>query len=375
MRIAVDGHMIGLRESGNESYVVNLLRAYAVDPGGHQYQVLTPRPQQLNGVPRSANLQPVKTWPALSGLRIPFSIPAAAWANKTDVLHATYVLPPVAPCPMVVTVHDLSFIPYPKALSFRARLVLRTLVPVSVRVAARVIAISEFTKRDLIKAYRIAPEKIRVTHLAPAASFRPLEENGDARLPGGITEPFILAVGNLEPRKNLGRLIDAFGSMVRDRNFSGNMVLAGKLSRAAREVSRLLRQLGLEKRVVLAGYVSEAELRILYARAAVFVYPSLYEGFGLPPLEAMACSCPVVASNAAALPEILGDAAILVDPLSANDLTEAIHSVVTRPELARELRAKGLVHAGSFSWRKTAAQTRAVYEELAPISRSGGGGD
>lgn len=364
VRIAIDAHMVGHRETGNETYVVNLLRGLAAGSGDEDFQVLTTDPRRLAGeLHLPGQFRPVRVWPGLSVLRIPFGMPAALKTNHADLLHATYILPPRAPCPMVVTVHDLSFFPFPEALSARARLVLRWLVPVSVRTARRVIAISESTKQDLVRYCRVSPEKIRVTYLAADAQFRPDASDDIGDLPSGVRRPYLLAVGNLEPRKNLSRLIDAFVSLTRDRGFEGQLVLAGNRGGTSRQLAQRLRLLGIESRVVITGYVTRRQLQTLYNQAAVFVYPSLYEGFGLPAIEAMASGCPVVASNVTALPEVVDDAALTVDPRSTEQLLEAIDAVIKRPALAQRLRGKGLIRASAFSWQRTAQQTRAVYAE------------
>jgi len=182
-------------------------------------------------------------------------------------------------------------------------------------------------------------------------------------LPAGLREPFILAVGNLEPRKNLDRLLQAFGALVRDGGFGGQLVLVGKGSGAAEILAKARRE-GLESKIALTGFVPEHDLVLLYNRASLFVYPSLYEGFGLPPIEAMACGCPVVASAASVLPETLGNAALLVDPESVHELATAMASVLADSDLARKLRQKGLQRARALTWHQTAARTHAVYEDV-----------
>ncbi|HVS05249.1 MAG TPA: glycosyltransferase family 1 protein [Candidatus Dormibacteraeota bacterium] len=371
MRIAVDAHMVGERETGNETYILNLLRGLASLPSEDRYQVLTPRPDELRAMltlPERFEL--VRIWPSQALLRIPIAMPRAVRRHRSDILHVTYVAPPAARCATVVTVHDLSFAVYPQAVPWRTRLILTPLVPPSVRRASRVIAISEHTRADLIRRYRLAPEKVAVIHLAPSSAFRPLPDARHQALPGGVSDPFILAVGSLEPRKNLLRLIDAFASLVSDVQFPGKLVLVARQQPAAHPLVRALRRHGLEDRVVFTGYLSEAALNLLYNRAALFVYPSLYEGFGLPPVEAMASGCPVVASSASALPETLGNAAVLVDPTSTSALAGAMRSVLERDDLRRELREKGLRRAASYSWEKVARQTHAVYAEALNASLS-----
>ena len=357
--------MVGERETGNETYTVNLLRGLAAHPGPDRYLCLTPHPARLAALDLPENFQPVRVRPAQSIARVPIATPLAVRRQKADLLHmTTYVTPPWSPCPMVVTIHDLSFLEYPHAFSWRVRTMLTTLVPGSVKRAARVIAVSEWTKQDLIRRYGVPPEKIVVTPEAPPPGFTRLPDAQRLPLPPGVVEPFVLAVGNLEPRKNLTRLIEAFGLAVREHGFTGQLVLVGQAHMRAGEVQRAVRERGVESRVVFTGFVSHDDLTLLYNRASLFVYPSLYEGFGLPPLEAMACGCPVLASNVTAMPEVLGDAALLVNPLSIAELAQGMMAVLDRPELAASLREKGLRRAAQYSWRATAAKTREVYAQV-----------
>jgi glycosyltransferase involved in cell wall biosynthesis len=365
VRIAFDAHMIGERETGNESYALNLLRGLATLPDDdNQYAVLTPRPQALReAVSLPTRFQVVRVRPAASALRIPFGIPLAVRASKSELLHVTYIAPPWPGCPTVVAVHDLSYLAHPEWISRRVRFTLNRLVPRSVRAAARVIAISDYTKQDLVRRYGLPAEKIVVVPLAAGANFTPLPDAPARPLPAGIREPFILAVGNLEPRKNLATLIEAFAEMVRQQTFAGQLVIAGKAKYRGADAAGAVARLGLEGRVIFTGFVDDETLRLLYNRATLFAYPSLYEGFGLPLLEAMACGCPVVASNATAIPQTAGDAAILVDSTSVAALTAAIARVVSDPELARRLSVEGRAHAARFSWTRTAELTRRVYQE------------
>ena len=365
LRIAFDAHMVGERETGNETYALSLLAALGKSDPDDEYLVLATRPAHVRTVLKPpSNFSLVRLWPGSSLVRIPFVMPVVLMATRADLLHVTYIAPPLTPCPTVVTVHDLSYLVFDDVVSPRTRSILRTLVPRSVARASRVIAISEWTKRDLIRHYDVAPEKIAVTHLAPDPVFTPIEDAAREALPEGVVEPFVLAVGNLEPRKNLARLVEAFAGLVRDHGFAGRLVLVGKPAADTAAITAAVDRWGLQSRVVFTGYVTQAMLRLLYNRAIVFAYPSLYEGFGLPAVEAMACNCPVVASNASALPEILGDAALLVEPHSTSELVRAMAAVIDDPELARSLKAKGRRQAALYSWDKTATQTRAVYEDV-----------
>ena len=365
MRVAFDAHMVGERETGNETYALSLLAALGRRDSDDQYEVLVTRPAHVRTVLKlPANFSLVRLWPRSSLLRIPLVMPLVLTATRADLLHVTYIAPPLTPCPTVVTVHDLSYLVFDDVMSPRTRSILRTLVPRSVARASRVIAISEWTKQDLIRHYGISPEKIAVTYLAPDPVFAPVEDAAREALPEGVVEPYVLAVGNLEPRKNLARLVEAFAGLVRDHGFDGRLVLVGKPATDTAAITGAVKRWGLQSRVVFTGYVTQSTLRLLYNRASVFVYPSLYEGFGLPPVEAMACNCPVVASNASALPEILGDAALLVDPHSTSELVRAMAAVIDDPEMARNLRAKGRRQAALYTWDETANRTRAVYEDV-----------
>ena len=356
--------MVGERETGNETYIVNLLRGLAELRGDERFTVLTPHPDRLRAnVVLPSRFEVARVWPAASVLRIPIGTPIAVRRTRADLLHMTYISPPRAPCPTVVTIHDLSFLEYPRAFSLRVRTLLRTLVPGSVARAARVIADAEFTKQDLIRRYGIAPEKIAVIQLAPAPGFSRLPNPLEAPLPAGVKEPYVLAVGNLEPRKNLPRLLEAFAVLVSERRFGGSLVLVGKDALRSASLRRIARERGIESRVIFTGFVTQPELNALYNRAVLFVYPSLYEGYGLPPMEAMACGCPVVASNVTVLPETTGGAALLIDPRSTTEIANAMSAILDQPELAGQLRERGLRRARSFSWAATAAKTLEVYAD------------
>lgn len=365
MRVGIDVHMVGEQETGNETYVVNLVRTLARSDDGHMYIAFTPHPSAMDeaiGAPSRA----VRIWPRLPLLRVLVGIPVFACRHRIDLLHMTYIMPPVCTVPCVVTVHDLSFEAFPDMFSPRTRMLLSWGVPFSVRRAARVITVSEHTKRDIVTRYGVPEEKIHVTYEAAAAVFQPVrdpERLATVRRRYGIPSQYVLAVGNLEPRKNLGTLLRAFRALRADGRIPHRLVLVGK---AGWQTSRLLAELqgeSLANDVIWTGYVPLEDLPALYSAAALFVYPSLYEGFGLPPLEAMACGTPVVGSNAAALPEVLGDGALLVSPYDVDGMATAIRSVLLDPGLARGLAERGRDRALTFSWERTARQTVKVYRE------------
>jgi glycosyltransferase involved in cell wall biosynthesis len=385
VKIAIDAHMVGERETGNEVYTLNLIRALLALPvedprqgtdarGEVEFVLYTPHPERL--LPRldPAHPAPVvrRIWPGPAPLRIPFGLPLATGRDRADLLHVNYVAPPLGTCPHVVTVHDISFERYPRFFSPRDRWMLRALVPFTMRRAARVITVSQHARQEIIGRYRLPADRVAVTYEAAAAQFRPVTDLAAlaaVRARYGLGERYLLALGNLQPRKNLARLVDAYADLRRagrgspsgDRLADVQLVLAGQAQWRESELYAKMRQSGLEQEVRFPGYVEEADLPALYSGALAFVYPSLYEGFGLPPLEAMACGAPVICSNAASLPEVVGDAALLVAPTDTSALAVALAQVVNQPGLAAELAAKGLRRAAQFTWQKCAAETLAVY--------------
>lgn len=378
MRIGIDVHMVGEQETGNETYVINLLRALLAREDSNEYVPLTPRPSAFEAaLGPSSRTRAVRVHPAPSLLRVPLGIPLAAYRHSLDLLHMTYILPPVCPVPTVVTIHDISFEVYPETFSHRDRLVLSWGVPFSARRAVRVIAVSDHTKRELVHRYAIPDEKIRVIHEAAAPLFQPVKD--PARLEAvrrkySMAPPYLLSVGNLQPRKNLATLLEAYGVAKAEGRISHQLVIVGGQGWQGARVLEQVKAQGLEGEVVLTGYVPTEDLPSLYSGADLFVYPSLYEGFGLPPLEAMACGTPVVASNAASLPEVLGDSAWLVDPHDVRELASTILRILGDSALARRFSGLGLAHARRFSWDRTASQTVEVYREALEVERTQGRG-
>jgi glycosyltransferase involved in cell wall biosynthesis len=238
------------------------------------------------------------------------------------------------------------------------------MMPRFLRAADAVIAVSECTKRDAIRFYRIPEEKITVIYEGVNPRFRPASPEAIAavRARYGLPERFILYVGTIEPRKNLTTLLEAFHHLL--ATYDLRLVIVGKKGWLYERFFRRLRELGLENRVLFTGYVPDEDLPAIYSAADLFVFPSLYEGFGLPVLEAMACGTPVICSNTSSLPEVAGDAALLVDPTDARALTGAMEQVLTNERLWATLRAKGMERARGFTWEKAAYRTWEVYQQV-----------
>lgn len=369
MRIAIDAHMVGGRESGNETYTLNLIKALGELSEENRYYLYTPRPDVLGArlhTP-SQNLSITRVGPPNPFLRIPISMPLACRRLGAQLLHVNYIAPPLCPCPTVITIHDISFEFFPHFFSPRDYLVLSRLVPYSARRAAKVITVSENSKRDIVRCYRIPKERIAVTYEGADDSFRPLQD--EERLEAvkrkyEIVGSFILTLGNLEPRKNLGRLVEAYGALRKGGRIEHKLVIVGRARWRESELHSVVRGRGLVGEVIFTGYIPQEDLPLLYNAADLFLFPSLYEGFGLPPLEAMACGTPVIASNSSSLPEVVGDGGLLVDPHDTSAIAQAIDDLLTKPALRLELSARGLKRAALFSWHKMAQETLEIYREV-----------
>jgi glycosyltransferase involved in cell wall biosynthesis len=342
--VVLDADVLGRQRTGDETYVRSLLRELAAAaPADLRLGAITRRPEL---VPEGIEL------PARSQVtRMAFSVPRLLRRLRPALAHFMHSLPLSCPCPSVLTVQDLSFERDASVMGTRDRLIFRTAVPRSARRAARVLAISELTRRDLVELYGIPEEKIVVTPLAADPAFTP---NG----PAGDGPPYALFVGALQPRKEPTVAIEAL-SLLGDEEL--RLVLVGPDKGGLADAERAAAELGVAGRVDLRGYVPQDQLAALYRGAQCLVFPSRYEGFGLPVLEAMASGTPVVATMAGALPEVAGDAAILVDEQNAPAIAGGIERAVADRE---RLRAAGLERARHYSWTETVRLTLETYREL-----------
>jgi glycosyltransferase involved in cell wall biosynthesis len=375
LRIAIDAHSVGAELAGNESYITYLIEALAEIDRENQYTLYVTKRAALDRfADRWANFSVRTTLPHTPLVRIPLTLSAELRRKPVDVLHVQFTAPPFAPCPVVVTIHDLSFEHLPQTFRRRSRTQLRLTVRHSARTAARVLASSEYTRRDLIATYGISPELITVTSLAAPPHFEPITvatELERVRQTYGISGEYILSVGSIQPRKNLPRLIAAYARLRGDgpKGKLPQLVLVGKRAWLYDETIRTIADLRVSESVILTGYVPEADLPALYSGALCFVYPSYFEGFGLPPLEAMKCGAPVIVGNRTSLPEVVADAGLLVDPFDVAQISEAILSLIEDSNLRTKLRLKGLERARRFSWQATARQTLETYRQA--VGQSG----
>lgn len=282
-----------------------------------------------------------------------------------ELYHATeHLLMRLSGVPTVLTVHDLIFRRYPAHHKRLNRWYLNLTMPLYCRRATRIIAVSEQSKRDVVEAYGIAPDKITVVYEAAAPDFRPqpAETVARAKQRYGLPERYVLSVGTIEPRKNLGRVLTAFERLHRD-GLVDAFVIVGKRGWLYDDFFAQLEASPAKQAVIFPGWVEDGDLPAIYAGAAAVAFPSEFEGFGLPALEGMACGAPVVCSNTSSLPEIAGDAALLVDPSSVDEITDALRRALAEPELAEEMRRRGYAQAAKFSWERAARETVEVYEQ------------
>jgi len=371
VHIAIDAHSVGTGLAGNETYAANLVEALAEVDRENRYTVYVTKAEaaQRFGGGRWGNVSVRRTMPHTPLVRIPLTLSAELRRRPVDLLHVQYTAPPLAPCPVVATIHDLSFEHIPETFKRRSRVQLRLTVRATARRAAHVIAPSEYTRRDLVETYGLDPARVSAIPLAVAPHFRPVADAGElarVRKRYGIAGEYVLAVGSIQPRKNLARLVRAYSALRRGRGRSNlpQLVLAGKKAWLYGDTLRAIQEEGLGESVLLTGYVSEGDLPALYTGALFFAYPSFYEGFGLPPLEAMSCGAPVLTGNLTSLPEVVGDAGLTVDPLDTGALAEALARLIDDDALRADLRERGLTRARRFDWRETARMTLQVYRRV-----------
>lgn len=366
MRVAIDTRK--LHDFGIGTYVSNLVRGLARLDHDHEYTLIC-QPNDTDFV-RSLGAN-FRAWPDRSGnysVQEQLTVPIDVWRARPDVFHAPhYVLPPLTPGKTVVTIHDCIHLRFPQYLPNRAAHVYaKVFLASAAKKSARVITVSEASKRDIVELLHTPAGKIDVVY------------NGfDERLAEGSTEnldrvrdryqldaPFVLYAGNIKPHKNVDRLIDAFARLRQLGAANVKLLIIGDDISKYSNLRRLVHRHQLHQHVRFLGFVSTDTLAALYQLAQVFVFPSLYEGFGLPPLEAMANGTPVITSNVSSLPEVVGDAALLIDPLDSESLAQAMQRVLTEPGLRADLIRRGHERVKAFSWERSVARTHDIYMDV-----------
>jgi glycosyltransferase involved in cell wall biosynthesis len=374
MRFAVDAHAIGRHLTGNEVYVRSLLKALAAQGQGHDFVAYVSTESARKFIPPRVRTRRVSGNPYI---RLGCDLAKRVREDRPDLLHVQYTAPLACPSPVVVSVHDVSFLEHPEYFPFGRARQLQWTVRRTIRKAAKILTGTEFSRSSILKVYGdLAKDKVVVVPNAAASEFRPISREAAAaavRDRFSIHHPFILSVGDLQPRKNQIGLIGAFARLTRMYpQFQHKLVLAGKDTWYANRVRKAARDSGVADRIHFAGFVSDEDLLPLYNACDVFAFPSFYEGFGLPALEAMACGRAVVCSKTTALPEVVDSAAILFDPHREDEIARAIADLLLHGELRARMERLGLMRAAQFSWQKTAQRTLDVFCSVArmpPFSR------
>jgi len=362
-KIAIDARMIEF--SGIGTYLRNLLEELAGIESEFQFEVGCPRSELISRLP-ATKFHWTRTKACIYGVKEQWEI--LRLARGADLLHCPhYNVPYFYGGRLVVTIHDLSHLMFPQFLPHRpAWLYARVMLGAAAKKARNIITDSEFSKQSIQERLGVPEQKIRVIHpgLSPwlIPGPNPVDLASLRRM--GVTLPYALFVGLLKPHKNVGRLIGAFARLPAERRKGTQLVIAGKKDADYPALQRLARELAVDQQVIFTGHVSRDDLVALYAGAALFALPSLNEGFGLPALEAMAYGVPVVASNCSSLPEVVGEAGLLVDPRDEDAIAGALERLWADQALRRRLGEFGRERAGRFSARKAAQQHLAVYREV-----------
>jgi glycosyltransferase involved in cell wall biosynthesis len=365
MRIGINALFLERPGTGSGQYTRHLLEALAkVDPT-NEYLLFSPGPAS----PISSTPYPISNQAKLWFEQVSF--PRACRRQGIDLAHVPYFASPLFPTvPTVVTVHDLIPLILPAYRgSLRVRLYTR-LVAAAARKATAIITVSRASQRDIVRYLRVPPERSHVTYEAADEAFQPVDDEAQLtaiRQKVGLPQRYLLYLGGFDQRKNVATLLRAF-ALLGYKQRQAKLVIAGRLpgrdSLMFSDPRRLVRELGMEASVIFTGWVAEEDKPALLSGATAFVFPSLYEGFGLPPLEAMACGTPVIASNRSSLPEIVGEGGILVEPTDVEALAEAMEMLLVDDALRTGLRRRALAQAARFSWKQTAQETLAVYRKV-----------
>jgi glycosyltransferase involved in cell wall biosynthesis len=367
LRIAIDARK--LRDYGIGTYVRNLLRHLSRLDHTTEYVVLCREQDASITSELGENFRAVTEASPAYSVREQLRVPLDLRRERVDLFHAPhYVLPPLTPCKSIVTIHDCIHLRFPQYLPNRlAYAYARTSLWVATHRSNRVLTVSEASKRDILRYFSVPPSKIDVIHNAIDERFGETptdEEIARVRERYQLEDRFVLYAGNIKPHKNLERLIEAFHTLRKVGFEEVKLLIIGDEISKYATLRRAVHKYKLHKHVRFFGFVPDKTLAILYRLAGVFVFPSLYEGFGLPPLEAMASGTPVITSNVSSLPEVVGDAAFLIDPYDADAIADAMRRVLSEPALRADLRERGLRRVREFSWERSVARVREIYGEV-----------
>jgi glycosyltransferase involved in cell wall biosynthesis len=366
MRFSVDAHSVGCHLTGNEVYIRNLLNEFAKLDRSSQFIAYIAKKDAGSQLPRSVATRWVSENPYR---RLGLDLPLRLRQDRPDLLHVQYTGPLFSRVPLVVSVHDVSFLEYPQYFTRYRANQLKITVRRTVERAAAVLTPSEFSRTAILKHYRLDESKVVVVHNAVGTEFRPIDRRtaqASVERKFGVPGPFVLTVGDLQPRKNHLGLLKAFEEVVRAHpQLKHRLVFVGKETWYSKDLHRAVQRSRVAGRVHFTGFIEDADLLQFYGACDLFVFPSFYEGFGLPILEAMACGRAVASSNTTAMPEVADAAGILFDPGSNEEMVRAIRDVLLDPQLRARLERLGSHRASLFSWGRAAERTLEVYARVA----------
>jgi glycosyltransferase involved in cell wall biosynthesis len=358
---------VGKNAGGPEVYEISIVRELAALDRESTYHVycVNPNAPQVFGVTQP-NIQYHVLRPRARWVSLPLSFPLALLRDRPALYHATFTPPPFSPLPYVFSHHCFSTFNHPEFYEPNILKRLNYLIMRGLKSARLILCVSENVRQLSAERLGVPLEKMVVVHNGVGDHFAPLDR---AQVKATLAErykihdPYVLVVGKLQKRKNITRILESFAQVRAEVGGPLKLLLAGARTWAADDLDGTIARLGLQGHVIEVGYLKNDDLPLLYNGAELFLFPSLWEGFGIPAIEAMACGTPVVTSNLSSLPEIAGDAALLIDPYKTEDIAAAMHRVLTEPGLAESQRAKGLKQARKFSWKKTAHETLAAYKQ------------
>lgn len=364
MRIGLFLACIGRKDGGPETYERELATHIATYDKENEYHVFCFSPEAADILKTHEHITVHTLWPNSRWLSLPLSLPLCLARNKIDLYHATFISAPYSMTPCVFTMQDISPFTHPEFYPKHIRRRLLPLVENGLRRSKLILSISEHARQTTADYFKIPLEKMKTVHLGVNPIMKPLESAVAKDILDkafDIDGPYILYLGKLESRKNIVRILEAFHILRNETDFKGKLVLAGKRYWDMDGIDDTVERLSLHDDVIELGYVPDETIPALYSAAELFIFPTLWEGFGLPILEAMACGTPVVTSSTSCLPEIAGGAARLVDPLSVEEIAAGMAHVILDTSEREKMVERGLVRAKELSWDKTAKETAAAY--------------
>jgi glycosyltransferase involved in cell wall biosynthesis len=373
MRIGFDARLVYYQQAGIGQYILQLVQGVArlTNPSrqgekGSTHELWVFRSHKAPPLELPAWVHQAKLWTPSHHRYESTALVAELTTKRLALLHSPDFIPPFGGrFRSVITIHDLNFIHFPQFLTPESARYYGQIHRAVAR-ADHLLTDSNWTREDVITSLEVPPERVTTVHLAAAQVYRPITDQQEVRravMRYGLPSDFIIFVGTLEPRKNVPTLLRALRRL-HDRGYDVHLAIVGRKGWLYEEVFSTLTELKLAEQVHFLENVSNKDLARLYNAARCLTLPSYYEGFGLPPLEAMACGTPVVVSNRSSLPEVVGDAGLLIDPDSPEDLSKALAQILDDSQLRASLRQRGLVRASEFSWARAARQTMAVYEQV-----------